>query len=244
MLVLTVPANNWDSLAYHLTRAAFWTQQHGLDWIANAPTGRMNEFQPLAEQEVFFLFAATGTGVLFAVPQYLARARDPRGRLRRLAPPRLRRARLGRECLPALDLRAVTLEATTAQNDLVAASTVAVAACLLLGTAKHEAALAGVALGLGLGVKLTTVLVWPVLAVLAWTRGRARRHSRCCGRRGRLRPRRARRLRPQPRAHRATCSATAAAVPRTRPRRPSPAACTPCCTSSTGSSTSRRSRTG
>jgi hypothetical protein len=66
----------------------------------------------------------------------------------------------------------VALEAVTAQNDLVAASFPAVAACLVLGGSGGELALAGAALGVGAGVKLTTVLVWPIVIALAVRRGR------------------------------------------------------------------------
>ena len=72
VLAVTVPPNNWDSLTYHLARVAAWHQSHGIHWIANAPTGRLNEFQPLAEQEILFLFVATGSTALFALPQYVA----------------------------------------------------------------------------------------------------------------------------------------------------------------------------
>ena len=66
------------------------------------PTDRINEFQPLAEQEQLFGFAATGGGALDALPQFLAqlailvavyglaqaaRLRDPERRVR-LATPR------------------------------------------------------------------------------------------------------------------------------------------------------------
>src|SRR4029077_1671868 len=63
--------NNWDSLASHLSRAPAWHQYGGIHWIANAPTGRLNEFQPLAEQEILFVFVATGSTALFALPQYV-----------------------------------------------------------------------------------------------------------------------------------------------------------------------------
>jgi hypothetical protein len=173
VLALTVPANNWDSLTYHLARAASWAQHHGMQWIANAPTDRMNEFQPLAEQELLFLLVACGSGTLYALPQYLAELAilvAVYGSARRLGFGV--RGSVGSACLLAT-FTLVTLEATTAQNDLVAASLVAVAACLMLGTTRRESVLAGAALGLGLGAKLTTFLVWPVLALLAWSRGRA-----------------------------------------------------------------------
>jgi hypothetical protein len=172
MLALEVPPNNWDSLAYHLARAADWKQHGGIHWIANAPSGRDNEFQPLAEQEILFLFVAAGSGALFALPQFLAQLAilvAVYGASRRLGFERLAAVR-GTVVLATFG--AVALQATTAQNDLVAASFPIVAACLLLGGGDVEAVLAGVALGMGLGAKLTTLLVWPVLLALALLAGR------------------------------------------------------------------------
>ena len=71
VLVLGAPPNNWDSLTYHLTRAAGWAQHGGVHWIGNAPTDRINEFQPLAEQQVLLLFVTSGRAALFALPQWL-----------------------------------------------------------------------------------------------------------------------------------------------------------------------------
>jgi len=172
MLALVVPPNNWDSLSYHLARAADWKQHGGIHWIANAPSGRDNEFQPLAEQEILFLFVAAGSGVLFALPQFVAELAilvAVYGGARRLGFDRSVAAR-GAALLATFS--AVALQSTTAQNDLVAASFPAAATCLLLGGGEVEAALAGLALGLGAGAKLTTVLIWPVLAWLAWRGGR------------------------------------------------------------------------
>ena len=173
VLALTVPPNNWDSLTYHLARVAAWHQSHGIHWIANAPTGRLNEFQPLAEQEILFLFVASGSTALFALPQYVGELvilLAVYGTARRLgysAPAAARSAAL----LAMLSL--VALESTTAQNDLVAASFPIVAAFLLLGRRRVEDVLAGVAFALGLGVKLTTALALPVLVLLAWRGGRS-----------------------------------------------------------------------
>ena len=172
LLVLTAPPNNWDSLTYHLARAAAWAQEGGIHWIPNAPTDRMNEFQPLAEQQLLFLFVATGEGALFALPQYLAQLAilvAVYGASRRLGFA-VRQAACAAFGLATFGL--VALESTTAQNDLVAASFPVVAVCLVLGGRPLELALAGAALGLGVGAKLTTLLVWPVLAVLVWRRGR------------------------------------------------------------------------
>jgi hypothetical protein len=172
LLALAVPPLNWDSLTYHLTRAAAWAQHHGYSWVPNAPTDRINEFQPLAEQEVLFLFAATGGGALTAVPQYVAELAilvAVYGIARRIGFDV--RASAGASLLLAT-LTLVALEAMTAQNDLFAASFPAVAACLVLGETRLEAGLAGVAVGLGLGAKLTTALVFPIIVWLAASRGR------------------------------------------------------------------------
>jgi hypothetical protein len=172
VLGLSVPPNNADSLAYHLTKAAAWAQHGGVYWIPNAPSVRVDEFQPLAEQQLLFLLVAAGGGRLIALPQLLAEAAilvAVFGASRRLGFD-TRKAACGALLLATFSLLA--LESTTAQNDLVAASFPAVAAAFLLGPGLLEPALAGAAAGIGLGAKLTTTLALPVLAWLAAARGR------------------------------------------------------------------------
>ncbi len=171
VLALTVPANNWDSLTYHLPRAAAWAQHGGIHLVPNAATGRINEYQPLAEQQLLFYFVAAGSDALFALPQYLAE-------LAILLAVYGAARRLGYEVRPAAcsafllaTFSLVALQAPTAQNDLFAASFPVTAACLILGGSPIELALAGVAAGMGLGAKLTTALVLPVLVWLALLRG-------------------------------------------------------------------------
>jgi hypothetical protein len=171
-LVFTTQPNNWDSLTYHLARAAAWAQHGGVYWIPNAPSDRMNEFQPVAEQQELFLFVATGKGTLFGLPQFVAQLAIVvaiLGAVRRLGYG-LREA----VCTALLfaTFTVVALEATTAQNDLVAASFVACAATLLLSGLPVEVVLAGVAFGLGLGAKLIVAPVLPALGLLAAIRGR------------------------------------------------------------------------
>ena len=171
-LVLTAAPNNWDSLTYHLTRAAFWAQHHGVYWVPNAPTNRINEFQPLAEQQVLYLFVASGSDALFALPQFLAELAAMLAIY--VAARRLGHDARGSSCAAVLfgTFAVVALEATTAQNDLVATSLPAVAAAFLLGRRESEVALAAAAVALAVGVKLTTALVVPVLLLLAALRGR------------------------------------------------------------------------
>jgi Glycosyltransferase family 87 len=172
VLALTVPPNNWDSLTYHLARVAAWFHHGGYYWVPNAPTDRINEFQPVAEQQIYFLFAATGSGRLFAMPEFLAQ-------LAILAAVYESARRLGNRAAPSAcaacllaTFGVIAYEATTAQNDLVAAGLPVAAACFLLDGTRTETALAGIAAGAAVGVKLTTVLVWPVLIALALLRGR------------------------------------------------------------------------
>src|SRR4051794_27476920 len=71
-LLASSPPNNGDSLTYHLSRAAAWAQSGGWHWIGNAPEVELTAYQPLAEQQLLFVFVATGSGILYALPQYLA----------------------------------------------------------------------------------------------------------------------------------------------------------------------------
>lgn len=172
VLTLTAPANNWDSLTYHLSRVVAWMQHGGVYRIPNAPTPRMNEYQPLAEQQILYYFVAVGSGALFALPQYLAQLAilvAVYGAARRLGFD-ARAAACSSLLLSTFSL--VVIESSTSQNDLVAASFPVIAACLLLGSGRLEPALAGVAAGLGIGAKLTTALVLPVLLAVALLRGR------------------------------------------------------------------------
>ncbi len=174
VLGFTFPPNDWDSLTYHLARVASWTQFGGVHWIANAPTDRMNEFQPLAEEELFFLMVAGGSA-LIALPQFVAGVAilvAVYGASRRLG--FTVSSATGAACLLAT-FSVIALEASTAENDVFAASFPIVAACLLLDRSDgFEAFLAGAAAGIGLGAKLTTVLVLPILVWLACLGGRRR----------------------------------------------------------------------
>jgi hypothetical protein len=172
LLVLTVPANNWDSLTYHLPRAASWVQHSGIHWIADAPTERMNEFGALAEQVLLALFVTTGSGRLHALPQFVALGALSLGVFgiaRRLGETVTAAAFVA---LLFATFPVVVTEATTAQNDLVAASLVVASVMFALGGTRRETGLAGIAVGLALATKLTTVFALPILLALAARRGR------------------------------------------------------------------------
>ena len=173
VVLASSPPNNGDSLTYHLTKALAWAQYGGVHWIANAPEVELTSYQPLAEQQLLFVFVATGSTVLYALPQYLAE-------LTVLTAAYASARRLGFDVRRSVcasfflgTFSVVALESVTAQNDLFTASLVAAAVLFLIGPARFEPALGGFAAALGLGAKLTAGLVVPILAWLAWTRGRA-----------------------------------------------------------------------
>ena len=132
----------------------------------------MNEFQSLAEQQLLLWFAVSGSAIWIGIPQFLAQLAA--------AVAIYRCARLlgfgGRESVCAgllfCTLSVVALESITAQNDIVAASLAVTAAALLLGATSTEVVLAGIASSLGLGTKLTVVMVMPVIFILAIRLGR------------------------------------------------------------------------
>jgi glycosyl transferase family 87 len=165
-LVLATPPDNWDSMSYHLSRAAAWYQQHRVGYIANVHNPNENGLQPNAEIEILYTFAFLARDTLAAVPQFLAELATLGavfGMSRRLGAGRA--AALFATLLTAT-LTEVALQAVTTQNDLLVASFVAVAAFFALGRSEAEVALAGAAIGLAIGTKLTAVFALPVLALV------------------------------------------------------------------------------
>jgi hypothetical protein len=172
VLGLSSPPNDADSLNYHLPRVVAWYRHHGVYWIPNAPTARMNEFQPIAEQQILFFAVATHSLLFDALPQFVAELvvlAAIYGTARRLG--YAVRPSACAACLFAT-FAVVAFEATTAINDLVATAFPIATAFFLLGQSRRETVLAGVTAGIGLGVKLTTIFTWPVLIALVLLRGR------------------------------------------------------------------------
>jgi hypothetical protein len=166
-LVLAVPPNNWDALAYHLSRAAAWYHRHAVGWIPGAHTDRQNVFPPNAEIEVLSTFAFVHGDRLAALPQFLAE-------LALLPSIYVASLRIGFDrrgaafaALLTLTLTEVALQATTTQNDLVVASFVVCSLALLLGRRRRELPIAAVALGLAIGTKLTALFILPIVVLFA-----------------------------------------------------------------------------
>jgi len=166
-LVLATPPNNWDSMTYHLSRAAYWLQHGGIGYVPDAHTQRQNAFLPNSELQILFtLLFLRGDGAA-ALPQLLAEGAlllAVAGIARRLG---FSRAAAVFAALVTATLTQVALQATTTQNDLSVAALVAVAVYFLLGATEWEFALAAVAVALALGTKPTVVFALPALLGIA-----------------------------------------------------------------------------
>jgi hypothetical protein len=164
VLNVLVPPNNMDSMAYHLTRVAFWIQHHSL---APWPT-------PYLTQSAFPLNAEIGSlwsmlylhrDALAGFTQWfasLAAAVSIFGMARGFGSSRRQAAFAA---FLFLTLPMIVLQSTTTQNDLTAAALVAAMVfLLLLGLrTRHSGTLilSGSAMGLALGTKLTVVMALP-----------------------------------------------------------------------------------
>ena len=162
-IVFATPPNNWDSMSYHLPRAVEWLQRGRVEYVTDAPTERINAYQPGSELEILWTLVFLGRDTAAAVPQLIAE-------LASLVGVYAVARRIGHErpaalfaALLAATLTLVALESVTTQNDLLAASFIVAAAALILGGGRSEVTLAGLAVALALGTKLTSVYAIPIL---------------------------------------------------------------------------------
>ena len=180
-VVLATPPNTWDSMAYHLPRAVEWYQRGAVEFLPDAHTERMNAFQPGAEIQILYTFALARHDLLAELPQWLGQLAVLAavfGIARRLGSARPAAAFAA---LLTATLSVLALESVTTQNDLVVAALAAAAAFFVLGRTRADVALAGLALGLALGTKLTVALALPTLALLALAAGGVPRLARVAG---------------------------------------------------------------
>jgi hypothetical protein len=165
-LAVSVPPNNWDGMTYHLSRAAAWLQHGSLGRIT-AHTQRENAFPPNAEIQVLFTFVFAHGDRFAALPQFfaqLALIAGIFGTARRLG---FDRPASVFAALMFTTLSEVALQATTVQNDLVVSACVVAAVYFVLGRTRVNVILGAIALGLGVGTKLTALYALPVIAVVA-----------------------------------------------------------------------------
>jgi hypothetical protein len=179
-LVAATPPNNWDSMHYHLARVAAWHARGSLDYF---PTHNAieNAYPPNAELLVLWTVVFLGRDLLAALPQLLAGLATSVSVFviaRRLGYD-TRRSAFSALLFPTLTI--VALESVTTQNDLVEASFVAAAVALALGRTRAETVLAGLALGLAAGTKLTFLYAIPALVTVALLALPRRRLAELCG---------------------------------------------------------------
>ena len=166
-IAVATPPNNWDSMSYHLPRAVEWLQRGAVEYVPDPPTDRINAYQPGSELEILWTLAFLGRDTVAALPQLFAELASLVG-IYAIA----RRIGFARPdsvfaSLVAATLTQVALQSVTTQNDLLSASFVLAAAALILGRSRAEVVLAGLAIALALGTKLTAVYAVPLLVGLA-----------------------------------------------------------------------------
>lgn len=170
-LVFSVAPNTWDSMTYHLARAAYWIQFKTVAQFANA-TDRQAAFPINAEVlQAWALMLARGdrsVGLIQWISQLgliaflFAAARDLRFS--------------SREALFATGLfvaiPVVIAQATSTQNDLLLAFLIAAAMLFLVrgarGGSPGDLLLGAVAVGLAAGSKSTALLALPVFAIVVF----------------------------------------------------------------------------
>jgi hypothetical protein len=154
-------------MTYHLTRAAFWSQNDGVGVIANVHDGRLNAHPPNSEIALAFVLEVARNERLAGFLQLAAAFALAVGVFalaRRLGRPR-REAAFG--ALLFLTLPIVILQASTTLNDLVAGSFLLAASVFVLGDSRRELGLAALATALAVGTKIPAAYGVPVLLALA-----------------------------------------------------------------------------
>ena len=166
-LIVGTPPNNYDSLTYHLTRAAFWSQGDSVGYIADAYDERLNTHPPNAEIALTFVLEVGRHERIAGFVQFTAALASAVGVYAIARKLNLARREAAFGGLLFLTLPIVLLEASTTQNDLVAASLLVAATVLLLGESPREFALAAVATALAVGTKVPAMYAVVFLGLVA-----------------------------------------------------------------------------
>lgn len=167
VLAAATPPNDYDTLWYHLSRAAYWAQQHAVGYVPQANDARLDVFPPAAEIVSTWAMALSGDerfASLFQLVALLAMMLAVAGIARRLGLGR-REATFG--ALLFATLPVVLLQASTALNDVVLASFVVVAVHFLLEGTRTGLALGSLSLALAVATKPTALLALVLLLAVA-----------------------------------------------------------------------------
>jgi hypothetical protein len=169
LLALAVRPNNWDSMAYHMARVAYWLQQDSLEHFQNGTVRQLAnpinvEVLQAAATELFDTDRAATLVQWVAVPG-LATAIFCGARLLGFAAPAAVFAGALFTLLPQ-----PIMQATSTQNDLMTGLFIATA--LVFGARglrdrhRGELAVAAIALGLAVGAKGTALFALPAIALV------------------------------------------------------------------------------
>ena len=165
-LAVLTPPNSGDALWYHLSRAAFWKQDHAVGYIAHPNDGRLNGNPPVAEIAILFtMVVAAGDRwvTLVALTAYLTTCTAVFGIARRVGATTSAAMTAG---FLFATLPVPVLQASGALNDLVIASFFSICVYFCLDRAVSSVALAGLALVLAVGTKVYGVLLVPLVALI------------------------------------------------------------------------------
>ena len=178
---LIAAPTNWDSMTYHLSRAAYWLQEGGAMRFDGGSLRQLDSM-PNAEIATAWTMAMSGRDTFVELVQWTA--------LAACVPAIVGLARLlgatKAQSLAAAALFVIlpmpVLQSVTTQNDLVAAACITGSA-LLAARGLRDAhvgtlALAGAAVGLGLGSKGTVLFALPAIAVIVAVAASRARPSR------------------------------------------------------------------
>jgi hypothetical protein len=180
-LAFFTPPLEWDSLTYHLPRAAFWLQDKAVGYIDHANDSRLDGNPPGGEIGLLWTMSLSGGDRLVALPQLAAASALVVGVVGIAARVGLsgRSALVGGLLFASLPL--VAVQASTTYNDLVVASFLVIAAYASIGRARSELVLFALAIGLALTTKFTGILALPVLALVAAVANPVRRWPTLAG---------------------------------------------------------------
>jgi 4-amino-4-deoxy-L-arabinose transferase-like glycosyltransferase len=168
-MAVTVAPNNWDSLSYHLSRAAYWLEYHS---VGQFPGGSRFQLPPPPNAEMLdaWTMSLSHGDHLAALVQWTALLGI--GAVV-FSGSRLLGFRIHAALLAALLVMTMPLpimEATTTQNDLVVAFFVGAAALFGVRGIRDrntgDLVIGGLALGLAVGTKGTALMAGPALAII------------------------------------------------------------------------------
>lgn len=167
VIALAAPPNNWDSMTYHMARVANWAAQGS---VAHYPTSVLRQLvlSPWAEYAILNLQVLAGGSDRFAMlVQWSAfgiSALAVSMILRDFSYSR-RTQYLG--AMFVLTMPMAILQATSTQNDLMAAAWMAAFVYFIMKP-ERDFWYAALALGLAVNTKGTAVLIVPAFAIGAW----------------------------------------------------------------------------